>query len=390
MPRVPVVQLSGAVDRATAFVTENPALAVALIVLVLVSLAVATLLIRRYLRPPGVRFERAIADVERISILMHPDPDPDAMAAAFATELIADRVGTEHELWYAGQIGHENRAFLNVLEMQADPIDSASDLAGEVVLVDHNQPRGEFHGVESITPYAVVDHHPGDGTGTEHTDVRPEYGACATIFAAYADDVGLVAAGNGADDVDPEDRLPSPVAAGLMYGILTDTENLTKGCSPAEFSASAYLYDAVDRSLLDRIANPAVDAEVLDVKAEAIREYELRAPFAVADVGSVSNTDAIPQAADELLGLEGVQAVVVLGDKDGTLHVSGRSQDDRVHMGNTLAAVVEDIPMADAGGHARMGGGQLSIPHMQGLREDSGVSRDEFTQLVFDALSGEV
>jgi hypothetical protein len=37
-----------------------------------------------------------------------------------------------------------------------------------------------------------------------------------------------------------------------------------------------------------------------------------------------------------------------------------------------------------------MGGGQLSIPHMQGLREDSGLSRAEFKERVFEALSGEV
>jgi hypothetical protein len=37
-----------------------------------------------------------------------------------------------------------------------------------------------------------------------------------------------------------------------------------------------------------------------------------------------------------------------------------------------------------------MGGGQLSIPHMQGLREDSGLSRAEFTDRVFAALSGEM
>jgi hypothetical protein len=59
-------------------------------------------------------------------------------------------------------------------------------------------------------------------------------------------------------------------------------------------------------------------------------------------------------------------------------------------MGEALEAVVEDIPMAEAGGHARMGGGQLSIPHMQGLREDSGLSRAEFKERVFEALSGEV
>ncbi len=59
-------------------------------------------------------------------------------------------------------------------------------------------------------------------------------------------------------------------------------------------------------------------------------------------------------------------AVVVYGESDGTIHLSGRSRDDRVHMGETLRHAVSDIPMANAGGHARMGGGQLSVDHMRG------------------------
>jgi nanoRNase/pAp phosphatase (c-di-AMP/oligoRNAs hydrolase) len=390
MSRLPVAQVSGAIDRATSFAGEEPAVAAGVTVLVVLVLVGAALLVRRYLRPPGKEFERALAGPEEIAVLMHPNPDPDAMAAALGTAHIAERAGTETTLCYPGQIRHqENRAFRTVLEMEAENVTSASELEGEVVLVDHNEPRG-LQSADRITPYAVIDHHPGEGTGAVHTDVRVEYGACATILAEYADDIGLEARDAEGGGGDTENRLPPAVATGLLYGILADTNHLTKGCSAAEFAASAYLYGVIDESLLDRIANPAVDADVLDTKARAITERELRAPFAVSDVGSVSNLDAIPQAADELLGLEGVSAVVVFGDKDGTIHLSGRSRDDRVHMGEALEAVVEDIPMADAGGHARMGGGQLSIPHMQGLREDSGLSRAEFTDRVFAALSGEV
>jgi nanoRNase/pAp phosphatase (c-di-AMP/oligoRNAs hydrolase) len=390
MSRLPEAQVSGLIDRASLFVSENPDIAVGIAVLVLVALGIAVYLFQRYFRSPGRRFVRTLAKPEEIAVLMHPNPDPDAMASALGVAHLAERVGTDATLYYPGQIRHqENRAFRTVLEMEAEHVTSSGDLDGEVVLVDHNEPRG-IQSAERITPYAVVDHHPGDGTGTAHTDVRSEYGASATIIAEYADDIGLDArdADNGTGD--PEDRLPADVATGLMYGILADTNHLTKGCSPAEFAASAYLYEAVDESLLDRIANPAVDAEVLDTKARAITARELRAPFAISDVGSVSNLDAIPQAADELLGLEGVSAVVVFGDKEETIHLSGRSRDDRLHMGEALAAVVEDIPMAEAGGHARMGGGQLSIPHMQGLRSDSGISREEFIERVFAALSGEM
>ncbi|PSP88623.1 RNA-binding protein, partial [Halobacteriales archaeon QH_8_68_33] len=83
-------------------------------------------------------------------------------------------------------------------------------------------------------------------------------------------------------------------------------------------------------------------------------------------------------------------AVVVVGCKSDTLHLSGRSRDDRVHMGKTLEGVVDDIPMANAGGHARMGGGQLSVKHMAGLGPGEGVDRTDLRERIFDAMVGNV
>jgi nanoRNase/pAp phosphatase (c-di-AMP/oligoRNAs hydrolase) len=337
-------------------------------------------------RSPGSRFRSVLADADEVSVLMHPNPDPDAMSSAVAVAFLADTVDTDTTLQYPGQIRHqENRAFRTVLDLELERIESKSDLVGDaVVLVDHNVARG-FEGAGAIDPDAVVDHHPGDGAGSDHTDVRPEYGACATIFAEYLEDLDVdVSTSNG-----EEDALPTDVATGMVYGIQSDTNRLTKGCSEHEFEAAGYLYPGIDEDRLDRIANPQVSEEVLVTKARAIQAKEVRGSFAVCDLEDVPNADAIPQAADELTSLEGVTAVVVFGDQDGTIHLSGRSRDDRVHMGDAIRAAIEDIPMADGGGHARMGGAQLSIEHMEGIGPSEGVSRDQLVDRLFDALAGE-
>ncbi|WP_123539099.1 DHH family phosphoesterase [Halosimplex salinum] len=383
-------------DAASAVAEQDPLVLAAAVVGLLAVLVALWWGIRRFRRTPGEQFVRQLADHEEISVLMHPNPDPDAMASALAVAEFADEIGVDSSLQYPGQIRHqENRAFETVLNLDFDQVDTASDLTSEnVVLVDHNEPRG-FTGAERVDPVAVVDHHPGDGTGSAFTDVRPDHGSCASILAEYFEQQGW-------DPVSPEEEdalgtngdaqrvLGSETATGLLYGIQSDTKHLTKGCSEAEFAASAYLYDGIDEDSLDRIANPQVDAEVLDVKARAINERVVRNAFAVADVGEVSNVDAIPQAADELTRLEGVTAVVVMGQKGDTLHLSGRSRDDRVHMGKALRAVVEEIPMANAGGHARMGGGQLSVEHMEGLGPGDGMDRQDFVDRLFDAMTGDI
>ena len=383
---VGAVGVETAVDATAAFALENPLFAVLVAAVALAVVVVIGLLVRWLRRSAGERFHRALAPRDEVAVLMHPNPDPDAMACALAVKTLAAAVDTEATMQYAGQIRHqENRAFETVLDLNFDRITDANDIAAEaVVAVDHNTPRG-FPGAETVEPFAVVDHHPGNGSGDVFTDIRTDTGACATIFAEYYDALGWEPAGSDDDAV-----LPSNVATALVYGIQSDTNNLTTGCSAAEFDAAAYLYDGVDEDTLDRIANPEVDAEVLDVKARAIVDREVRNAFAFSNVGEVNNADAIPQAADELLRLEGVTAVVVAGEKDDTVHLSGRSRDDRVHMGKTLQAAVEDIPMADAGGHARMGGGQVSLDHMDGLGPSTGVTMPELTDRLFSAMSGDI
>jgi nanoRNase/pAp phosphatase (c-di-AMP/oligoRNAs hydrolase) len=340
-------------------------------------------------RPAGVRLRETLADHDGVAVLTHPNPDPDAMSSALAAKFLAESVDTPASVHFPGSIQHqENRAFTTVLDVEMDQIETAAELPTEnVVLVDHNEPRG-FPGAEGIDPVAVVDHHPGDGTGSAFTDVRPETGACASLFADYLEAVDATVLAPG-DDADDDLAVPSELATGLVYGVLSDTADLTKGATTTEFDACEYLASGIDEDLLDRIANPEVDEEVLDTKARAILERSVDPPFAVSDVGDLSNADAIPQSADELITLEGITAVVVYGEVEDTVHLSGRSRDDRVHMGRALESVVEDIPMASAGGHARMGGGQVPVDHMHGIGPSEGLTLAEFEQRLFAAMRGD-
>jgi nanoRNase/pAp phosphatase (c-di-AMP/oligoRNAs hydrolase) len=351
------------VERAVAFAQSHPELLVALLVSVLV-LVGGGYLLHQFTRPSGVQLASLLSEYDAVSVLTHPNPDPDAMAAAMGVASLAQQVDTGAKIQFPGQIRHqENRAFRNVLEVDLDPIERASDLdVGAVVLVDHNQPRG-FTGSEEVRPIAVVDHHPGEGRGEAFTDVRTEYGACSSVVAEYFDDLDAtpVPPENHESEIEARYTVPSRVATGLFFGVLTDTNRLTSGIDAADFAASGYLSDGIDENLLDRIANPQVSAEVLEIKATAIRERDVEGPFAISDVGEVSNVDAIPQAADELIRLEGVTAAIVYGTRDGVLYLSGRSRDDRVHMGRAIESALCEVPGADGGGHARMGGGQIPL-----------------------------
>lgn len=401
---VPSVQ--SAVRTALSYVPEaGPFVAT---VLGLVAVAVSLwLFVDWFTRPMGERLKPVLAARDEIAILLHPNPDPDAMASAMGLAHLAAAVDTDCTIQYAGQIRHqENRVFRNVLDPDMERIARVDEIAADdVVLVDHNTPRG-FDGAETVMPIAVVDHHPGNGTGLDFTDKRTDYGSCATIVTEYLRDVGVTpvdpddvtddpdAVVDGDADAGLDDATVQPtVATGLMYGIYSDTNRLTSGAIEADFDAASYLCRGVDEALLDRIANPEVDTEVLDIKARAISNRDERGPFIVSDVEGVNNTDAIPQAADELIHLEGVTAAVVYGSRNGTTHVSGRSRDDRVHMGEALEAVAAGVPEASAGGHSRMGGASLPTPELAtdgGDSEPPGGPPSAFADQVFAALEGDI
>ena len=384
--------LASVTDALPSSPVDDPVVLVAIVVAAFVAIAIGWILVTRLRRTPGQEFAQLLGKYDAVGVLMHPNPDPDAMASALATRAIADDVDTETTLYYPGQIRHhENRAFQTVLDADFERIDNVDELVEDrIVLVDHNEPRG-FSGADSINPMAVVDHHPGGGTGSRYTDVRTDNGACATIFTEYVEELGWgPVAPDDLDELEEEDLVLEPrLSTGLLYGIHADTNRLTNGCTRAEFDAAGYLYDGIDEDKLDDIANPEIDAESLEIKARAITERNVRDAFAVSDVGTVSNLDAVPQAAEELRRLEGINAVVVLADKDGSIQLSGRSDDNRLHIGNALEAVVEDIPMAGAGGHAHMGGGQISIEHMNGIGPKDGLTRDELIERLFDAMRGD-
>lgn len=383
-------------DSAVGYASAEPVVTAAALLTALVLLVGCWRLIRWIRRPMGARFERVLAKRDAIAVLMHPNPDPDAMACAIGVKHIAQSVGTDVVIQYPGQIRHqENRAFRTVLDLKFERIETAEELAADhVVLVDHNVPRG-FEGAERVVPYSVIDHHPGGGTGEAFTDHRTDYGACATIIAEYLEDLD-------AEPVPPEADLaafdgktvPTDVSTGLLFGIQADTKHLTSGCNRADFDASAYLYDGVDEDRLQRIANPQVSAEVLDVKARAISNRDVRGSFAVSNVGELGDADAIPQAADELMALEGVTAVVVYGERKGVIHFSGRSRDDRVHMGRSLETALSGIRGASAGGHARMGGGEVSVKQITGPYDSDSPtglwSQTDLTNRLFDVMNGDV
>ena len=118
----------------------------------------------------------------------------------------------------------------------------------------------------------------------------------------------------------------------------------------------------------------------MNVVGGAIQHKKIKGSYLITSVGVVANRDAIPQAADYLLNLEGISTVVVIGLCEDMICVSGRSKDIRVNIGDAFVRAFGDI--GSAGGHATMAAAQLPLGIFKGVKD-----KDTIMQLAEDAVS---
>ncbi len=102
-----------------------------------------------------------------------------------------------------------------------------------------------------------------------------------------------------------------------------------------------------------------MEAETLDVLGEAIKNRKVIGSYLISNVGETKNKDALPQAADYLIKLEGVSTAIVFGKVENKIQVSARNTDVRVDLGEAIREAYGEI--GSAGGHQRMAGAQISI-----------------------------
>ncbi len=294
------------------------------------------------------------AEPDGVGIFVHNNPDPDALAAAWALQHICDEYEVKSQIYHGGKVEHqENRAFVNVLGIKLHRLDDDAaveqilESVGKVALVDSNTPGANNVLPEDLIPNLIVDHHSTDKriVGPEFVDVKEGMGAASTIMTRYLQQLVI--------------KVDKKLASALLYGIRTDTNGFTRNTSPTDLTIAAYLSPLADHELLNMFESPPMSSETLDIMGRAIMHRESYGSYLFSCVGTSIERDALPQAADFLLKLEGISTTFVFGIVDTTIQISARSNDMRVHLGDMLRAAFGSV--GSAGGHARYAGGQIPL-----------------------------
>ena len=292
----------------------------------------------------------------KFAIIVHNNPDPDAISSAMGLKEIAGSVGVRAEILYKGQIGHhENKAFVNLLDVELDQsTDFKHSDYKKIALIECSVP-----GVNNLLPQntqvsIVIDHHQADieEVKAEYVDIRPNIGATATIMTKYLQDLEI--------------PIRTELATALLYGIKVDTNDFQRNTDPADLTAAAYLYPLANHDILSKIETPSRSTEEIDVLGEAIKNRDIKGSYLISNVGAIRNRDSLAQAADYLLTLEGITTTIIFGLGEDHIYISGRSRDVRVNIGQVMQ---EAFGADKAGGHAMLAGAQIPLGVFGGTKD---------------------
>ncbi len=310
----------------------------------------------------------------KLGIVVHDSPDSDAIASALALKQIARHVGVPADILYCGEIGHHvNRAFVNILGIEMRRVERKEKLEeyDKLALIDATVP-----GANNPLPPPpegdvdiIIDHHVANNKRKVYADffdVRTDKGATSTIMTEYLRELGIA--------------VDKVLATALLQGIRTDTGGFKRKTHPADYFAAAFLHVKADKELLEQIETPPMSTEMLNVVGGAILHKKIKGSYLITSVGVVANRDAIPQAADYLLNLEGITTAIVIGLCEDAICISGRSKDIRVNISDAFVSAFGEI--GSAGGHAMMAAAQLPLGIFSGIKDKSTI-----VQLAEDAVT---
>src|SRR5712691_6972500 len=155
------------------------------------------------------QYQRYLADADRVLILLHNDPDPDAMASGLALRNILRRTNATAIIGaIQGVTRPENLRMANLLDIHVETITAESVKEYDRVAMVDVQPH-YFGGLIDRVDL-VIDHHPEQpGYSVVFKDIRADYGSTSTILTEHLRAV----------DVSISER----AATAMLYAIKSDT-----------------------------------------------------------------------------------------------------------------------------------------------------------------------
>ena len=284
------------------------------------------------------QYQRYLSDADRILILLHNEPDPDAMASGLALRTLLHRTKTTAVIAaLEGVTRPENVRMAHLLDIHVETI--RPEQLGEfdrIAMVDV-QPH-YFEGIIDRVDL-VIDHHPEQhGYNAVFKDIREDYGSTCTILTEHLRAVDAT--------------ISERTATAMLYAIKSDTLFFNRQANRCDIEAFSYLYPLADATLIRRMEGAEITLERLQFVVKATERGKKVDQIFSVYLGEVPRDDVIPYIADFFLQLENVKWTLASGLVNGMFVMSVRNLGYSRNAGDFVRKYFVEI--GSAGGHRAM------------------------------------
>lgn len=244
----------------------------------------------------------ALEPYESVVVITHDNPDPDAIASGWAIQYLISRRKEKKVRFVAGGevVRAENREMVRLLQPPLELVFAVMREDNQaLVLVDCNTESGhhllsghEFHSS------AVIDHHQLTDSLVRliFRDIRPHAAATASMAASYLREQGI----------EPDRKL----ATALLYGLRSETVGGANKYSRVDRTASVWLTERADPSLLSRIENAPLTRDYFADLVLALQNVFVYEDAAICFLPRASGPEILGEVADTLIRCEDIHRVL--------------------------------------------------------------------------------
>ncbi|HZJ31851.1 MAG TPA: DHH family phosphoesterase [Vicinamibacterales bacterium] len=310
------------------------------------------------------QYQRFFTDADRVVIVLHNDPDPDAMASGLALRNVLRRTKQTAVLGaLQGVTRPENQRMMNLLDIQVEILAPEQILSFDRIAMVDVQPHA-FRGLIDRVDL-VIDHHPEQpGYTSVYKDIRADYGSTSTILTEHL----------RAIDVNISER----TATAMLYAIKSDTLFFNRQANRVDIEAFSYLYPLADATLIRKMEGAEITLDRLEFVLKAKQQGRMEEQVFCAFLGNSPREDFIPYVADFYLQLEDVKWTIVSGIVNDSLVMSVRNLGYSRNAGDFVRKYFNDI--GSAGGHRSMA---KAVVPLRAFRDKFGnLQADQFTEKV--------
>ncbi len=293
--------------------------------------------------------EDQLHHAKSLLIVLHDNPDPDAIASGLALATLAENnCGTKATIAYGGLLGRaENRAMVSQLEIQLKKIEKINlNKFDCIAMVDTQPGQGNNSLPDNIRTNIVFDHHASSSDiNADLVIYNSKIGATATMLCEL-----LIAS-----EIDFKVNLATAIA----YAIRSETQELQREANKRDIQAYLTVYPLCSLPKMGAITSPTlVDGYFQELAVALTRACKFRQLMYI-PLGYVSAPEIIAEMADLFLRRERTSWVLAVGNINGTMYLSLRTSKKKAKAFRIVQKIVQNT--TNAGGHDQFAGGRIDL-----------------------------